>query len=380
MANETFIGNGTPNDTILGNGDDTLYGTAGANTDPGAGGTADNDTLNGAGGNDVIYGGGGDDSLIGGAGYDSIYGGDGNDTIDGSGNAGSNAQYEVLDGGAGDDYIIVGSKTDLVYGGAGNDTVNIDVIGTTGWSYDSANDIWTNSGTAGSDPVSVSGAEFWSYNGNIYITPTGQIAPAEPCFAAGTLIATARGEIPVQDLRVGDLVVTPHCGAPLQPVVWIGHSRVDLSRHPARTQVAPIHIQAGALAKGVPCRDLRVSPEHAIFLDGCLVPARLLLNGTTIVQELWCPEVTYWHVELPAHGLLVSEGATSESYFDDGNRNQFDNYGITTLFKDFGSERRNGLYAKNACHPVLEEGPALTRIQVRLAERAAQVAAERDVA
>lgn len=190
------------------------------------------------------------------------------------------------------------------------------------------------------------------------------------CFATGTLIATARGEIPIETLRVGDLVVAAHGGAPLQPVMWIGHAKVNIARHKRPELVAPIRIGAGALAEGVPFRDLRVSPDHAIFLDGRLVPARLLVNGTTIVQEIWCLEVTYWHVELPTHGLLVAEGTLAESYFDDGNRKQFDNFGITTLFKDFTSERSNGRYAQNACYPLLESGPLLDRIRARIADRA----------
>ncbi|WP_137125850.1 Hint domain-containing protein [Roseomonas sp. HF4] len=197
-----------------------------------------------------------------------------------------------------------------------------------------------------------------------------------PCFATGTLIATARGEVAVEDLRVGDLVLTAHGGAALQPIVWIGHSRANVAKQRNRAAIAPVLIKAGALADGVPHRDLRVSPDHAMFLDGRLVPARHLVNGTTIVQELWCPEVTYWHVELPAHGLLVAEGAVSESYFDDGNRKHFDNYGITTLFKDFAAERHNGRYAEAACYPLLEDGPLLERIRARIAaltERAAEL-------
>jgi len=203
---------------------------------------------------------------------------------------------------------------------------------------------------------------------------------AVACFATGTLIATARGEIPVESLRVGDLVVAAHGGAPLQPVMWIGHSKVSIARHRKPEHIAPICIKAGALAQGVPFRDLRLSPDHAVFIDGRLVPARLLVNDTSIVQELWCPEVTYWHVELPAHGLLVAEGTVSESYFDDGNRTQFDNFGVTTLFKDFASERHNGRYAKNACYPLIEEGAQLDAIRARIADRAELSEAERNAA
>lgn len=360
----TFIGTTNPDTTVMGGQNDSVLGAPGANTNPGAGGTADNDTLDGAGGNDVIYGGGGNDNLQGGGGYDSLYGGDGNDTIDAGEPTGSNSGQELLDGGEGNDFLIVNNKTDVVLGGGGSDTVDISAIGTTGWSYDSVTDTWTNDGTAGGDPISITGVEFFQ-NGDTVTTG--------PCYADGTLIATARGEVAVEDLHVGDLLVTAHGGAPLQPVIWLGHTRVNVARHRDRAKAAPVLIRACALADGVPHRDLRVSPEHAMFLDGRLVPARLLVNGKSIIQELWCPEVTYWHVELPAHGLLVAEGAVSESYFDDGNRKQFDNYGITTLFKDFESERGNGRYAEAACYPLLLDGAPLDRIRARLDGRAAAV-------
>ena len=192
------------------------------------------------------------------------------------------------------------------------------------------------------------------------------------CLAEGTLIATARGEVAVEALRTGDLVVNMHRGGALQPIRWIGHTRVDVTRHPDRAKAAPILITAGALGDGAPHRDLRVSPEHAMFLDGHLVPARLLVNGSTIVQEVWRAEVTYWHVELDAHGLLVSDGAVSESYFDDGNRQNFDNHAVSALVKDFESHRANGRYRDAACVPVLKDGLALDRIRARLSAVAAR--------
>jgi hypothetical protein len=192
------------------------------------------------------------------------------------------------------------------------------------------------------------------------------------CFAAGTLIATDRGEIPVEHLRAGDLVLTAQgFGAPLQPVRWVGRMHVNIARHPAPAKAAPILIKAGALAEGVPARDLRVSPEHALFLDERLVPAHLLVNGTSIVQELWCREVTYVHVELPAHGLLIAEGAPTESYFDDGNRHLFDNSRLAAVFADFLQWRAGPGYDLAACFPPLREGPALERIRLRIAQRAA---------
>jgi hypothetical protein len=104
------------------------------------------------------------------------------------------------------------------------------------------------------------------------------------------------------------------------------------------------------------------------------------VNGRSIVQEAWCPEVTYWHVELAAHGLLVAEGAVAESYFDDGNRKHFDNGTVTTLVKDFGSERTNGRYAEAACYPLLLDGPVLYRLRGRLVARATEAQKQRATA
>lgn len=217
---------------------------------------------------------------------------------------------------------------------------------------------------------------FSAFDPNNGVTSINTIGPVEViCFAAGTMIATARGEVPVESLRVGDLVVARQGGAALQPVVWLGHSRVDISSHPRPERVAPVRIRAGALAEGVPARDLRVSPDHGILLDGHLVPAGLLVNGSSIVQETWCPEVTYWHVELPAHGLLVSDGAVTESYLDNGNRHNFDNHSVTAMVKDFGTPQRDAP-AGRGCLPVLREGAALDRIRARLGARAMAAEAE----
>ncbi len=329
---------------------------------PGPFGTPGDDTFTGTNGTNFAFGLGGDDSLAGEGGGDFLVGGDGNDTLVGG------AGNDVISGGNDNDVIVwrTGDGNDRVALGPGSDTLDLQ-----GWTDGSGNPWDTASDLAGN-------TIFFRGSDSITVTDYNPAEDGITCFAAGTLIATARGEVAVENLQVGDLVVTAHGGAALQPIIWIGHSQVNVARHRNRAKVAPILIKAGALAEGVPHRDLRVSPEHAMFLDGHLVPAHLLVNGSTIVQEVWCPEVTYWHVELPAHGLLVAEGAVSESYFDDGNRRQFDNYGIATLFKDFASDRANGKYAEAACYPLLQEGALLERIRLRLNGRVmAMEAAER---
>lgn len=218
--------------------------------------------------------------------------------------------------------------------------------------------------------LGVQGGTYY-YFSNTPLT-AGEDIPINPddfvvCFLEGTLITTADGEVPVETLRAGDLVLTASQPGGLRPVAWVGHTRIRLDRHPNPRNVAPILIRAGALGDGIPHRDMAVSPEHGIFLDGHLVPARLLVNGRSILQDFSRPEITYWHVELERHGLLVSEGAWTESYLDDGNRRFFDNHHLTALVKDYGAERHNGRYARSACAPVMAAGPALDRLRGRLA-------------
>ena len=134
------------------------------------------------------------------------------------------------------------------------------------------------------------------------------------CFAAGTHILTAEGEVPVEKLREGDLV--PVRGA-LLPIVWIGHRRVDCTR-----QQRPVRVAAHAFAPGRPHRPLLLSPDHGVLIGKTLVPVRHLVNGASIAQ-VPIDEVTYYHVELPRHEVLLAEGLACESFLDTGNRAAF---------------------------------------------------------
>jgi hypothetical protein len=138
------------------------------------------------------------------------------------------------------------------------------------------------------------------------------------CFARGTRIATARGEVAVERLRPGMLVAT--ASGRMARIGWIGHVTVDLASHP---EAAPVRVRAGALGPSVPRRDMLLSPDHALLVAGRLVPVRLLRNGATIVTEADRSRVTYYHVELDRHDALLAEGAATESFLDTGNRGQF---------------------------------------------------------
>lgn len=144
------------------------------------------------------------------------------------------------------------------------------------------------------------------------------------CFCAGTMIRTPTGEVPVESLRPGDCVTTAE-GAALS-VRWLGRQTVS-TVFSDKLRVLPIRIKAGAIADQTPLRDLLVSPDHAIFIDGVLIHAGALVNGTSIVRETEVPAVfPYYHVEVDAHALIVAEGAPVESFVDNVDRLRFDNW------------------------------------------------------
>jgi hypothetical protein len=154
---------------------------------------------------------------------------------------------------------------------------------------------------------------------------TEHTAPPPPaCFMAGARVATPSGEVAVELLQPGDLVSTDGGGS--APVAWIGRKTLA-SRFLDPLRFMPIRIKADALSPNVPSRDLLISPDHAILLDGALCQAGALVNGLSIVRETDAPEVfTYYHVELDDHSLIFAEGVLAETFIDHVERTAFDNW------------------------------------------------------
>ncbi|MDJ0628936.1 MAG: Hint domain-containing protein [Rhodobacter sp.] len=151
-----------------------------------------------------------------------------------------------------------------------------------------------------------------------------QIVADLSCFTAGTHIATPDGPQAVETLVPGDRVMT--ADGRETAVRWLGEQRVDTRlTHPAK--VNPICIAAGALADGVPSRDLWLSADHAVCIDGLLINAGALVNSTTIYQVAQMPlnGFTYYHVETDAHELLLAENTPAESFIDYAGRDGFIN-------------------------------------------------------
>jgi hypothetical protein len=144
------------------------------------------------------------------------------------------------------------------------------------------------------------------------------------CFLRGTHVLTPTGTVCVEDLHIGDRVVTRFGG--IQPVKWIGRQSFQSRFVEGNRDHLPVCIRAGALGEALPARDLYISPGHSMLVGGQLVLARNLVNGVTITQD-WAPsEINYYQIELERHDCVIAEGAWSETYADGpGLRDQFHN-------------------------------------------------------
>jgi hypothetical protein len=237
------------------------------------------------------------------------------DTAIGSGSLAS-VQAELASAGTSDAFItnLIADSTSLL-GAAGAQALATQVI----------------AAIEAETPQSVSGTVFGGISGastdlTSYANGTLQ------CFLRGTLIRTALGEVPVEQLVPGDRVVA--IGREDSPAIWIGHRRVDAKRHPDPRAVWPVRIAAGTFGEGQPFRDLFLSPDHAVFVMGVMVPVKYLIDGLSIAT-VPVAEAVYYHVELERHEAIFASGLAVESYLETGGRGRFDNADVVRLFPDF---------------------------------------------
>lgn len=184
-------------------------------------------------------------------------------------------------------------------------------------------------------------------------------AEGTPCYCPGTAILSETGERPVETLEIGDRLITRD-GA-IRPIRWIGRRAYDGRFAAGRADIMPVRITAGALGEGLPYRDLVISPLHAMFLDGVLVPAHALVNGRTITQAEQVDVVEYIHIKLETHDIIFAEGAASETFIDDGSRGMFHNAReYAELYPDAEP------VAARYCAPRVESGEEFEVIRRRL--------------
>ena len=190
------------------------------------------------------------------------------------------------------------------------------------------------------------------------------------CFVRGTQIRRPGGDVPVETLEVGDLVSTS--SGELRPIKWIGRRDIDCRRYPNPTEGHPVRIAADAFGPDRPSQDLFLSSGHAICIDFCgevLIPVSNLINGATIATAE-VDEVSYYHIELESHDIVIANNLPVESYLDMDNRAFFEDElaGLDGL-----DPPANGRTHQDFCRPVALEGAVLSFARERLIARAGAI-------
>lgn len=325
-------------DALLGSAfDDTLLGFNGFSTNPADPftnvffGNAGNDYLDGRGGDDSLYGGADRDTVLGGAGADHVDGGSDNDTLLGG------AGNDTVLGGDGDDILNGEAGADSIDGGLGNDTITVgadtepfddtiaggensgdnDVLDLTAWGWALTNINY--------DPMNPENGtvEFLDAGGIVIgtMTFTG-IETVIPCFTPGTMISTEFGDRRVESLRPGDRVATRDNG--VQTIRWIGRRELSLADLIVKPTLRPVEITKGALGNALPTRDMKVSPQHRMLIEGpraemLFGEAEVLVAATHLtvlegIEAKLTAGVTYIHVLFDRHEIICANGAWSESF------------------------------------------------------------------
>ncbi len=266
--------------------------------------------LRGGGGADTITGGSGDDTLIGETGDDTITTGAGYDTV-------------IFSDGDGNDTITDFDLGDDDLDGSTNDQFNVAYLTDADGNQIKAFDVTVTDDGSGNAVLNFPNGETITLLG---IAPASLSTTADlnamgiPCFASGTRIMTPSGERLVEELRAGDLVTTLNIGP--QPVLWHGERALGVQELQERPELKPVLIRDGALGNR---GDLLVSPQHAMALDDGRIArdgavfvraAQLLKHGDGRIRIAHGKHaVTYHHLLLPQHGVVLANGAPSESLY-----------------------------------------------------------------
>ncbi|MBO1359957.1 Hint domain-containing protein [Acetobacter sacchari] len=193
------------------------------------------------------------------------------------------------------------------------------------------------------------------------------------CFLSGSMIRTSAGDVPVEDVRIGDIVATfdwRNNSEELRDVTWVGSANISVNKDLRDDEAGyPVCVLKDAVSHGVPYKDMRVTAEHCLFFEGKFIPARMLVNGKNIFYDKNITSYTYYHIETEPHAVIWSDGMLTETYLDTGNRHLFRQHGEVSILTG-----RARSWERDAAAPLMVERSIVEAIHREVDARAALVA------
>lgn len=193
----------------------------------------------------------------------------------------------------------------------------------------------------------------------------------EVCFLSGSLIKMLDGEQLIEDIRIGDEIMTFDYASNQEVasrVKWVGNKKATVKPWLSDDEAGyPVRIVKDAVADGVPHEDLLITAEHCLFFDGQFIPVRMLVNGSTIFYDHSITEYTYYHIETEKHSVITANGMLTESYLDTGNRHSFKQDGDFVLFSKPLATKS---WEQDSCHPLTVERSVVEPIYHQINDRA----------
>lgn len=209
------------------------------------------------------------------------------------------------------------------------------------------------------------------------LTTDGTYSDTFACFLKDSLIKTQNGYVPVQDIASGEMISVFINGAEEQKeVVWVGNAHVVVNTNLPEDQARyPVRILKGAFAENVPYKDMLITSEHCLLVDGKFVPARMLVNGRSIYYDTTTTSYDYYHIETAEHSVIMADGMLTESYLDTGNRRNFQQNGKVIRI---GGKQKN--WQQDAAVPLAVQREFVEPIFQKLEERAKDLGIETRIA
>ncbi|KFL90169.1 hypothetical protein AmDm5_1025 [Acetobacter malorum] len=196
------------------------------------------------------------------------------------------------------------------------------------------------------------------------------------CFLPGSMIRTEKGEVAVEDLQIGDQVVTfdwENNKEVSRPIVWVGKAQATVHAGLPDDEAGwPVRVLKDAIADGVPYKDMLITAEHCLFLQNKFVPVRMLVNGETIFYDKTIRSYDYYHVETASHSVISADGMLTESYLETGDRASFHQEGKVAALR--GAVPYT--WEENAAAPLCVERSFVEPLFRTLEERKAKVSGQ----